>query len=113
MSNVKLRQILTQIDMNFMEWADTFIGDRLGEKIPRSEMWSDFLDKGGARRDQWTAHRFKKNLDAWVKFRGYVLNPDSNAKDGRILEKLPNTKVSVEYFVIAEAKGDKISDMKI
>lgn len=113
MSNVKLRQILTQIDMNFMEWADTFICDRLGEKIPRTEMWENFLSNGGARRDQWTAHRFKKNLDAWVKFRGYVLNPDSNAKDGRILEKLPNSKVSVEFFVIAENKDTKISDMKI
>lgn len=48
MSNVKLRQILTQIDMNFMEWADTFICDRLGEKIPRTEMWENFLSNGGA-----------------------------------------------------------------
>ena len=76
-------------------------------------MYADFLNNGGARRDQWTAHRFKKNLDAWVKFRGYVLNPDSHAKDGRILEKLPNSKISVEYFVIAEPPEAKVSDMKI
>lgn len=48
-----------------------------------------------------------------MKFRGYVLNPDSNAKDGRILEKLPNSKVSVEFFVIAELKDAKVSDLKI
>ena len=34
-------------------------------------------------------------------------------EDGRILEKLPNSKVSVEFFVIAEPKDAKVSDMKI
>lgn len=104
MSNVKVRQILSRIDSNFMDWADTYIVDRLGQKIIRNVMVADFLANGGFNVGKTTPHRFKKNLLAWVKFRGYELNPGTGSHDGRIVERDPITGCSVEYILVKNAE---------
>lgn len=112
LGNIRRRQILSRIDVNFMEWADVYIVERLGMEMMRSEMYADFLSNGGFNYGKTTPHNFKKNLETWAKFHGYALNPGSKAKDGRLQKKLPNG-ATVEYFVVAPAKMPEEQDLEI
>ena len=98
--------------MNFMEWADVYIIERLGMEMMRSEMYADFLSNGGFNYGKTTPHNFKKNLETWVKFHGYTLNPGCKAKDGRLQKKLPNG-ATVEYFVVAPPEILEEQDLEI
>jgi DNA primase len=91
----RMRQFIGEI---FISWADEYYGvsdddpatsdsgSPIGDRIPRRELYNDFLDRNPLQRKFFTSNVFFKKLVAWAKFRGLTVNP----KQGPNSEGRPN-----------------------
>lgn len=112
---LELRRMLQFIGMNFLLWADEYFGvsdninpaditsDHLGMKIPRIELYNDYLDKNPLDRKYITAHIFKKKIKAWCEYRGLIFNPHKRDEYGR--PGLDDKSGGVEFFTISNSNA--------
>ncbi|MHC1707404.1 MAG: CHC2 zinc finger domain-containing protein [Bacteroidales bacterium] len=103
----RMRQYIGEV---FISWADEYYGvsddepatsdspSPIGDRIPRRELYNDFLDRNPTQRKFFTSNVFFKKIVAWAKFRGLMVNP----KHGPNSEGRPNHDKTggVEFLTI-------------
>ncbi len=103
----RLRQFIGE---NFISWADEYYGVSddepattensypLGDRIPRRDLYNDFLERNPTQRKFFTSNMFFKRLVAWANFRDLLVNP----KQGKNSEGRPNHDKTggVEYLTL-------------
>lgn len=97
MDNVKKRNSLQTMGDAFKDWADAYLGNSLDQNLSKLEAFTDFKASSGTK---WTANRFKKSIQEWCKYYGYIFNPDDLAgKDGRIMEREMNGSTTEKIHI--------------
>lgn len=74
MENVAKRNALERFGNAFKDWADNFFETRKNRFIAKKYAMKHLEIDGGFR--GMTSNTFKKKLNEWAKFNGYVMNPD-------------------------------------
>lgn len=97
MNEVKRQKLRQEVGECFIEWADAFFLNPENRNTPiRRKMLHDSFKEFAPREMRFnTAQRFKQQMRAYCKFRGYVFNP--GLKDERFNS---NRHLGVEYFTI-------------
>jgi len=116
----KLRQFIGE---TFLTWADEYYGagddireadigqdpgtglpitnSHINTRIFRKELWDDFIENNKQESKYMNAHKFKKKLIAWCKFRGLAFNPQKQEFDGMISDDKSGGK---EFFTVANSR---------
>lgn len=105
----RLRQEITEA---VISWADEFYsGTHLNARIPRKELWDNFLTYDPAQRKFLSPTIFKKKLILYCKWKGYTFNPQKYDKatgrpiqydkDGRPV--VDDKSGGVEYFTVGDS----------
>lgn len=107
MFNVDRRNLMGVMGEEFKEWADVYFSRESGRLNQLEIKLAAYEDFKIGTRSQMKANSFGKRLQAWVKFSGYILNPDSlglKNGDGRILQKGDYMGVTktLEYIYIQD-----------
>lgn len=90
MSNVEKRNLLGVMGDEFKEWADVYFSRESGRLNAMEIKVAAFDDFKHNTKTPMKMQRFTKALQAWVKYNGYILNPDRlgmKNSDGRIIQK--------------------------
>jgi len=104
----RLRQLIGE---NFLMWAGEYFTveydnvnsgtTNMNCKIPRAELYNNFLDKVKLEAKYMTPQRFRKKMIAWCDYMGLMFNPHIKDKYGK---PGGNDKSGgVEYFIIANS----------
>lgn len=98
-SNIKKRNLITEMGVLFLEWAEDFFLDRTNQKIIRKEAFESMQAYSGKLRDV-SKILFKKRLQQFCDYKGYILNPKEmlTTKDGRITEVINGLTTEMLYL---------------
>lgn len=105
----RLRQYIGEV---FLTWADEYFGtaddidsddvksSNINNRIPRTEIYNEFLEKNPVERKFVNPFKFKKKLIAFCNFRKLQFNPTKELIEGR-----PGDDKSggIEYFTVANS----------
>jgi hypothetical protein len=109
MDNVEQRNLKSIMGEAFHEWADVYFSEEAGRRDVLTEKVEAFEDFKRSTRSQWTSQKFGKALHAWVKYHGFILDPEEfkNAQ-GRIIRKVEKDgfSKSAEMIYIRTKKVD-------
>lgn len=111
MDNIQKRNLLAEIGVSFMDWADRYFeisynesGTHFGQLFVKDLLLTDCQQNVPNLRSI-SSHSFKKKLKAWCKYNGHIFNPETYpscsytyTKDGRIMKK--ENSVTKEYILI-------------
>lgn len=109
MENVEKRNLLKEMGDQFHSWADVFFSIKrqderlkhLDDYVSKQYAFENFEKSTNAKR--WTSQKFKKSLNAYAKYNGWIFNPKDIAPEGRIIKKVQGA--SEEHFYIRTTKG--------
>lgn len=112
------RQFMGEV---FLTWADEYFGmgddidqdevsnNNINRRIPRSELYGDFMEHNKTQLKFVNPHRFKKDVIAYCKYRQLRFNPHKGMKEGKPID---DKSGGVEYFTIANAKYSTPEELK-
>lgn len=108
MDNVTRRNLKTQMGDEFKEWADMYFNlesKTLDDYVNKTDAWEAFKSQSGARTKMWSAQRFKKSVQSWASYHGYIFNPQGavNTDPNRIVHHV-NGKA--QEFIYISTKGE-------
>jgi len=120
MNNVKMRNLLNEMGERFKEWADVFFNktDVTNQPIytdryfSREQAYLNFKDKTGAKH---TPTKFKKCVDAFCEYNGWIFNPSSakgyRSKEKRIIQNIEGE--STEMFFLETKPSAETKDITV
>lgn len=109
------RIIRQKMGENFLTWAEEYYSageeTRLNKRLPRKEIYEQYLQEYPNERKFTSAYKFRDKLQAYCKWKGYTFNPQryDNAtglplyfdKDGN--PNIDDKSGGIEYFTIGNA----------
>ena len=99
MENVTKRGLIREMRIPFKGWADMYFTDEMFNiNITKESLMKEFeLAEKGLKT---SSSRFKKALNAWCKFNGFVMNPPEKLdKSGRIVAKDEHNKTKEMIYI--------------
>lgn len=99
-SNIKKRNLLTEMGVVFLEWAeDYFFDERLNKEVPKLEAF-EALKAYNASMKNISVTAFKRQIMRFCEYKGYTFNPKEliNTKDGRITQSILGKATEMIYL---------------
>ena len=99
-SNIKKRNLLTEMGVMFLEWAeDYFFDERLNKEVPKLEAF-EALKAYNPSMIKTSATLFKRQIMRFCEYKGYIFNPKDliNTKDGRITQSISGKATEMIYL---------------
>jgi hypothetical protein len=96
---IHMRNLVSFMGPAFKDWADDYLINQLDDYHSKED-WMKNMKDSSKSLGITTSTSFKKKLNAWAEYRGYILNPKAlqNTYDGRIMRK--DNGVTKEYLYI-------------
>lgn len=112
MNNVKMRNLLSEMGVNFKEWADVFFQKTnatnhplyLDKNFVKENAFDDLKQKTGLK---FSSTKFKKCLHAYCELNEWILNPSEAKgyqKDGRIMQKIGDDTMEMIHIQTSKPK---------
>lgn len=95
-----VKQAYEQLD-RFMEWAEKYFfpgSNRFNEAIPVIEVMGSYFEYNPRDRSKWSSQRFKRALKVFCLENGYILNPESQLENGRIIKMISGEPTECFYI---------------
>lgn len=108
-SNIKKRNLLTEMGVVFLEWAEEFFAEKLNQEVPKVEAF-EALKAYNASMKNISVTAFKRQVMRFCEYKGYVFNPKDliNTKDGRILQSVSGKATEMIYLKSEQLIGNFI-----
>ena len=113
---IAIRKLRQEMGENFLLWAEEYFSDesRLNIEIARKELFNSLIEyMGSAAVKYYTPNKFKRSIENYCLYKGYILNPQKYdpvtnkaykyKKDGS--PDIDDKRCGVEYFTIGSVIG--------